>query len=108
MTTYQASTARVYSTDVPALASGAVIPPNREFMAVLGDQTSGRNLEAPEDLIRQIVREESGSSASLAVLLDILEAIRAGSVIMVDKRVLGKVLKEMQANAARTSNIVTI
>ena len=108
VTTYQASTARVYSTDVPALASGAVIPPNREFMAVLGDQTSGRNLEAPEDLIRQIVREESGSSASLAVLLDILEAIRAGSVIMVDKRVLGKVLKEMQANAARTSNIVTI
>lgn len=93
---------------IPRLATGAVIPPNREFMAVLGDQTSGRNLEAPEDLIRQIVREESGSSASLAVLLDILEAIRAGSVIMVDKRVLGKVLKEMQANAARTSNMVTI
>lgn len=45
---------------VPKLASGAVIPPNKEFMAVLGDQTSGRNLEAPESLIRQIVREESG------------------------------------------------
>lgn len=46
---------------VPKLASGAVIPPNGEFMAMLGDQRNGRNLEAPEDLIRQIVREESGS-----------------------------------------------
>ena len=41
------------------LAQGAVIPPNAAFAAVLGDQTSGRNLEAPEALIRQIVREES-------------------------------------------------
>lgn len=46
--------------NVPALATGAVIPPNSEFMAILGDQKSGRNLEAPEGLIRQIVREESG------------------------------------------------
>lgn len=46
---------------VPKLASGAVIPPNAEFMAMLGDQRNGRNLEAPEDLIRQIVREESGN-----------------------------------------------
>ena len=28
---------------------------------MLGDQKNGRNLEAPEDLIRQIVREESGT-----------------------------------------------
>lgn len=40
------------------LANGAVIPPNQEFLAVLGDQKSGRNLEAPEGLIRQIMREE--------------------------------------------------
>ncbi|AMJ40384.1 hypothetical protein [Anaerotignum propionicum] len=43
---------------VPMLATGAVIPPNQEFLAVLGDQKSGRNLEAPEGLIRQIMREE--------------------------------------------------
>lgn len=43
---------------LPRLAQGAVIPPNREFMAVLGDQKSGTNIEAPADLIRQIVREE--------------------------------------------------
>lgn len=44
---------------IPKLARGAVLPPNREFLAVLGDQKHGRNLEAPEDLIRQIVREET-------------------------------------------------
>lgn len=44
---------------IPKLATGAVIPANREFLAVLGDQKHGRNLEAPENLIRQIVREES-------------------------------------------------
>jgi hypothetical protein len=48
--------------EIPHLAQGAVIPPNREFMAVLGDQKHGRNLEAPEDLIRQIVREETASA----------------------------------------------
>lgn len=45
---------------IPYLAKGAVIPPNKEFMAVLGDQKNGNNIEAPESLIRQIVREESG------------------------------------------------
>lgn len=45
---------------VPYLAKGAVIPPRSEFLAVLGDQKKGNNLEAPESLLRQIVREESG------------------------------------------------
>lgn len=47
---------------IPMLASGAVIPPRSEFLAVLGDQKNGRNLEAPEDLLRQIVREEAGGN----------------------------------------------
>lgn len=47
---------------IPYLASGAVIPPRSEFLAVLGDQKNGRNLETPEGLLRQIVREESGGS----------------------------------------------
>ena len=45
---------------IPYLASGAVIPPRSEFLAVLGDQKKGNNLETPENLLRQIVREESG------------------------------------------------
>lgn len=46
---------------IPYLATGAVIPPNAPFAAVLGDQKHGNNIEAPEDLIRKIVREETGS-----------------------------------------------
>ena len=53
-------TGRQRFSSIPQLATGAVIPPNRKFMAVLGDQKNGTNLEAPEGLIRQIVREESG------------------------------------------------
>ena len=50
---------------IPLLAQGAVIPANREFLAVMGDQKNGKNLEAPEDLLRQIVREESGNRANV-------------------------------------------
>lgn len=32
---------------IPKLATGTVIPPNKEFLAVLGDQKSGTNVEAP-------------------------------------------------------------
>lgn len=42
---------------VPYLASGAVIPPRSEFLAVLGDQKNGRNLEAPEGVIRDIIND---------------------------------------------------
>lgn len=49
---------------IPYLATGAVIPPNREFMAVLGDQKQGNNIEAPESLLRKIVREETRGNQS--------------------------------------------
>ncbi len=62
---------------IPYLATGAVIPPNAPFMAMLGDQTNGRNLEAPEDLIRQIVREEAGVNTQiLDALLQIAKNTR--------------------------------
>lgn len=52
---------RIIAPRIPYLAKGAVIPPNSPFAAVLGDQKQGRNIETPEALLRQIVREESGS-----------------------------------------------
>lgn len=51
----------IVAPEIPKLATGAVIPPNSEFLAVLGDQRSGTNIETPEALLRQIVREELGS-----------------------------------------------
>ena len=43
------------SISIPKLAQGAVIPPNQEFLAVLGDQKSGTNIEAPLSTIEQAV-----------------------------------------------------
>lgn len=80
---------RLSNYHIPALATGAVIPPNREFMAILGDQRSGNNIEAPEALIRKIVREEAGGM-NTDLLQAILEAIRAGQVIKVNETVLGR------------------
>ena len=41
------SVATIPEVKIPRLAKGAVIPPNREFLAVLGDQKHGTNIEAP-------------------------------------------------------------
>lgn len=48
------------SIKIPKLATGAVIPPNAPFMAMLGDQRHGTNIEAPLDTIKQAVREVVG------------------------------------------------
>lgn len=54
----------IYVPQIPLLAQGAVIPPNRQFVAALGDQKHGNNLEAPESLIRKIVREETSNKGT--------------------------------------------
>lgn len=52
---------RVTAPQIPMLATGAVIPPNAPFMAMLGDQKHGTNIEAPLDTIKQAVREVVGN-----------------------------------------------
>jgi hypothetical protein len=61
----------------PGLARGAIIPPNRQFMAVLGDQTRGNNIETPESLMRQVVREEAGGM--MAEMMMQMQAMGAGA-----------------------------
>lgn len=60
---------------IPRLAKGAVIPANREFLAVLGDQKRGTNIEAPADLIRQIVREEVGQASGSTHVTIVLDSV---------------------------------
>lgn len=69
---------------IPYLAKGAVLPPNKPFMAVVGDQTHGTNVEAPLTTIQEavaIVMEDvvrsniAGHEATVAVLREILEAV---------------------------------
>ena len=61
----------VNSASIPHLATGAVIPPNREFLAVLGDQRQGNNIEAPESAIEAAVARgisQSGGGNQTVVL----------------------------------------
>ena len=88
---------------LPRLAQGAVIPPNREFMAVLGDQSHGTNIEAPLDTIKQAVAEEL--SAQLEVLesgfASVVSAINNKDLVIGDKEI-GKA----NARYAKSQNII--
>ena len=79
-------------TEIPALARGAVIPPNREFLAVLGDQKSGKNIEAPVSEIEAAVArgmQNSGGGGSQTVILE------------VDRQVLGRVTYQLNKEQTR-------
>lgn len=59
---------------IPRLAQGAVIPANREFLAVLGDQKSGTNVEAPLETIKQALMEAmqaGGMSGTTTVVVQL-------------------------------------
>ena len=75
---------KIPTVSIPRLAQGAVIPPNREFLAVLGDQKQGTNIEAPLDTIKQAVAEVLahvntgfGGSIEVPVIIDGREVARA-------------------------------
>lgn len=57
---------------IPKLAQGAVIPPNKEFLAVLGDQQSGTNIETPlqtmVDAFKIALAENAGGGKTEVVL----------------------------------------
>ena len=115
---------------IPFLAEGAVIPPNRKFAAVLGDQRSGMNIEAPEKLLRKIVRQEAApisglrSSAGdtisramsdngsngilLSALDDILDAIMAGHDIVLDDASLGRTVRRVMRDQDRIAGAVRV
>ena len=97
---------------LPRLATGAVIPANREFAAVLGDQTHGNNLEGPEALFRQIVREESGAggdiSRVISILQQILEAIKEGKIMMVDYDVFARIVHEANNSEGSRTGVALV
>lgn len=64
--------------NVPRLASGAVLPANKPFMAMVGDQTHGTNIEAPLDTIKQAVYEVFGDMepAMMAGFEAVVQAIQ--------------------------------
>lgn len=82
---------------IPALAQGTVIPPNKKFMAILGDQKSGTNVEAPLTTIEQAVENviermniSNGANQTFILELDGREVGRTfGSVIQQEKNRVG-------------------
>lgn len=69
------------SITLPRLATGAVIPPNKEFLAVLGDQKSGTNIETPlatmVEAFKQAMAESGGGTTTVIVQLDGKEIARS-------------------------------
>lgn len=69
------------SITLPRLATGAVIPPNKEFLAVLGDQKSGTNIETPlstmVDAFKRAMAESGGSATTVVIQLDGKEIARS-------------------------------
>lgn len=66
---------------LPRLATGAVIPPNKEFLAVLGDQKSGTNIETPlatmVEAFKQAMAESVGGATTVVIQLDGKEIARS-------------------------------
>ena len=76
------------SVQLPRLASGAVIPPNREFMAVLGDQKSGTNIETPLSTMVQAFKQamnETGVAGSRQMTV----------IFQLDRRELGRTIYQL-------------
>ena len=74
---------------IPYLAQGAVLPPNKPFMAVVGDQKSGVNVEAPlatiQEAVALVMQDQTqailaGFEASVGVQREILEAVLGISI----------------------------
>ena len=75
---------------IPRLAQGAVIPPNREFMAVLGDQSHGTNIEAPLDTIKQAVAEviaNNGNEEVINLLQQLITVVESKNLVIGDKEI---------------------
>lgn len=79
----------VTAPSIPYLAKGAVLPANKPFMAVVGDQRHGTNIEAPLATIQEavaVVMEDmaagnmAGHQATVGVLREILEAVLGISI----------------------------
>lgn len=69
---------------IPKLAQGAVLPANKPFLAMVGDQRHGTNVEAPLTTIQEAVAlvmqdfissNMAGHETTVAVLREILEAV---------------------------------
>lgn len=87
--------------EIPKLAQGAVIPANKEFLAILGDQKHGTNIEAPLDTIveaMEISLQRNGSGNATAIASAVRAALMGMSVTFDGERVGRVVAAQIDAN----------
>lgn len=84
---------------IPPLAKGAVLPPNQPFLAMVGDQKHGTNIEAPLTTIQEALSKELDKRQSYN---------NAGNITLqlaLDERVFGQiVIKAAELEKARKGN----
>jgi len=85
---------------LPRLAQGAVIPPNKEFMAVLGDQKHGTNIETPLETMLEafnMALDQNSSDEQIISLMQtqiqLLQAIANKRFGHTDKEIFDSVVK---------------
>lgn len=97
---------------IPLLAQGAVLPPNKPFMAMVGDQRHGTNIEAPLSTIQEAVAEVmadyeasnlAGHEATVEVLRQLLSAVLS---IEVGDTVIGQAANRFNRRMAVTTGDV--
>lgn len=88
---------------IPHLAQGAVLPANKPFLAVVGDQRSGTNVEAPLATIQEAVAQvmEGQTDALMqgfaALLQEQQETRRTIAAIQVGDTVIGQAAQRYQS-----------
>lgn len=89
---------------IPYLAQGAVLPPNKPFMAVVGDQKSGVNVEAPLSTIQEAVAQVMGGYSSdmvqcfEAVVNELQNLLNAVYGIRIGDDVIGRAAQRYQSH----------
>lgn len=86
--------ATISAPQIPLLATGAVIPANAPFAAILGDQRSGINIETPERLLRDLIRDELGRNQPVQDTIH--------NVIKLDGQVLYDAFKKVDKRVGRS------
>ncbi len=91
---------------IPYLAQGAVLPANKPFMAVVGDQRNGTNIEAPlttiQEAVAMVMGDQtaailSGFEASVGVQREILQAVLG---IQIGDDIIGQAVSRYQRKMA--------
>ncbi len=91
---------------IPYLAKGAVLPPNKPFLAMVGDQRHGTNIEAPlatiQEAVALVMQDNTsammaGFTASVEVQREILQAVLG---IQIGDDVIGNAMSRYQRKMA--------